>query len=450
MFGPTSMGDNWGCVGTRGYMCQRYMRSTEYGNRSEVYSLGVVLLELITGKVQEGAEIDLFNTFIEDELPPLRQALDQRLASANDPWPEHVADEICGIAQDCLLRHRDRIDMQTAMRRLNRLAADFAVLTPADQRFQDMEQELVCLRLRETVRREATIATNPQAYQTCQICMDDFDLAGGLECLGTGPRHFLCDTCLTTFVASLTGAEQRDIFERHNHINCPVPDCSMHAPGHDAFPASAIGGHVSSAVFSAHIMNLARMERWRLEGVTEPIIEGVNQALDQQDQDLADQVAQMNILRQMVEDAAASDAAAAAASDAATAAAIDATERAAIARRARQAEYAEEANVAAAAANCAAETVRRARLLAREAEEVRTLAPQGGSTLLDQARNDVSRPCPGIVQRTGAPCRTPIERIIGCDHMTCTQCGHEFCYICLVPSRSTACPGVGMPHTPIL
>ncbi|KAF3046711.1 hypothetical protein E8E11_007248 [Didymella keratinophila] len=39
--------------------------------------------------------------------------------------------------------------------------------------------------------------------------------------------------------------------------------------------------------------------------------------------------------------------------------------------------------------------------------------------------------CPG--------CKRPVEKINGCDHMTCTKCRHEFCWKCLasykVPGR---------------
>ena len=45
------------------------------------------------------------------------------------------------------------------------------------------------------------------------------------------------------------------------------------------------------------------------------------------------------------------------------------------------------------------------------------------SSLNYQKKN--TKPCPS--------CKSQIEKSIGCDHMTCTKCEYEFCYICLGP-----------------
>lgn len=51
---------------------------------------------------------------------------------------------------------------------------------------------------------------------------------------------------------------------------------------------------------------------------------------------------------------------------------------------------------------------------------------------LDQASADFidlnTKGCPG--------CKSRIEKNEGCDHMTCTRCGHEFCWLCLADYNS--------------
>ncbi len=35
-------------------------------------------------------------------------------------------------------------------------------------------------------------------------------------------------------------------------------------------------------------------------------------------------------------------------------------------------------------------------------------------------------------------CTVPIEKNEGCQHMTCTQCRHEFCWVCLRPWKNSS------------
>ena len=37
----------------------------------------------------------------------------------------------------------------------------------------------------------------------------------------------------------------------------------------------------------------------------------------------------------------------------------------------------------------------------------------------------------GVASRPRVQCHKPIEKNSGCMHMTCAQCRHEFCWLCL-------------------
>jgi len=46
--------------------------------------------------------------------------------------------------------------------------------------------------------------------------------------------------------------------------------------------------------------------------------------------------------------------------------------------------------------------------------------------------SQLTKKCPG----KGGRCGWNIEKKGGCDHMTCTKCLHEFCWICMAPYNS--------------
>lgn len=47
--------------------------------------------------------------------------------------------------------------------------------------------------------------------------------------------------------------------------------------------------------------------------------------------------------------------------------------------------------------------------------------------------NRNTKKCPG--------CKVNIEKNEGCNHMTCRQCKHEFCWICFVDWKTHCSPG---------
>ncbi len=53
-------------LGTPGYMCPTYQRTLNFEAKSEIYSFGMVLLELLTGRIQS-YENDLFAVYIDED-----------------------------------------------------------------------------------------------------------------------------------------------------------------------------------------------------------------------------------------------------------------------------------------------------------------------------------------------------------------------------------------------
>ena len=55
--------------GTAGYLCHQYVNSGVYDAKAEVYSFGIVLLELLSGRLQ-GAGGDFFDWSELDDVEP--------------------------------------------------------------------------------------------------------------------------------------------------------------------------------------------------------------------------------------------------------------------------------------------------------------------------------------------------------------------------------------------
>ena len=65
--------------------------------------------------------------------------------------------------------------------------------------------------------------------------------------------------------------------------------------------------------------------------------------------------------------------------------------------------------------------------------ENRAIIAGDDALLLEYARREGWKQCPG--------CNTMIELTVGCNHITCGSCNHEFCFSCLSPwdQRSHQC-----------
>jgi len=256
-----------GRFGTPGYKCPRYEESGGYDDKSEAYSYGIVLLELITGEVQNHRR-SLYTVFIEDEDEELEAAFDARAGE----WPGPVKTELASMARECLDKYKKRCGLGAVLQRLVRLELAHCTPTVEEVHLAEARAEL------DRLRGAAQVATATSALQqrTCQVCYCECDLAAGVECsppAGAAP-HFLCNGCLAQYVgeqvANHTDANLRR-FEQRGGVRCshfiapragqPVVAESCRAP---VYTDAALAAHLPETTFALYFQAKAKVAEQRI------------------------------------------------------------------------------------------------------------------------------------------------------------------------------------------
>jgi len=186
----TIMSTRGASLGTPGYMCPTYLRTKKFDAKSEIYSLGMVLVELLLGRVQGVDDDDLFGIYIEEETP-ISSDLDVRAGL----WIPACAEQLEMLARECLATYKRRIaTMMAVMRRLIGLEKEFCCATAEEMRLTrlagEMQRELEALRFEATTQSEA----REKEQQVCCICFDNVPVSAGLGCERTA-EHFICVDC---------------------------------------------------------------------------------------------------------------------------------------------------------------------------------------------------------------------------------------------------------------
>lgn len=193
--------------GTPGYTCQTYQQFGVYDTKAEIFSLGIVLLELFTGIVTDpGKRIFLHNEYETKKGLKQEITMDSRCSFYGDQ--RHLAEaqrrylELCGRS---IVTHGLRVaDMVTVVRELTEL-----LRSTSGNSYEHAERENRKLRrafegeqrtrLRSRQRLEEEAKRN---RRKCLVCYDpEVDVSTGLECKSNA-KHFLCQTCIESMVES--------------------------------------------------------------------------------------------------------------------------------------------------------------------------------------------------------------------------------------------------------
>jgi len=264
-----------GVLGTPGYMCPHYLRDMQFDRKSEVFSLGVVLLEIASGRVQGAGGV-----FLEDLLR------DGDLSEADGrvgEWPNACFERFLELAKGCVARKDRRISsMLAVMREANDIVEAFCKPTEEEllqqRELARMQQEsdrgkadaVLLERLkgeleahsaalsahRRDQREAAELARRQerermQRRKVCLVCTDEFGAEEGAVC-PAGAQHFMCAPCFSREIVAQTQPDQVAFFKRAGlRIRCRPCAGGDGPPVESFFQVGDLTRHLSEEAFCA-------------------------------------------------------------------------------------------------------------------------------------------------------------------------------------------------------
>ena len=219
---------NNGVPGTMGYKCPRYEGGDKFSEKSEVFSFGIVLMELIVGDVTivGKRQKNFYFHFCEDEEEDLVDAFDPR-AEGDGEWPETARKGLAALIEGCTKKPAKRMDLQAAMNQLRYLETEHCAETASEKMLGTMRGErdraVAAGQIQDAARDAA-------ATKECEICMcDGFQGKDGVECEA---GHFYCASCyeqtLLPELAAISASTDRlqEHRRRGGKMQCPMASVS--------------------------------------------------------------------------------------------------------------------------------------------------------------------------------------------------------------------------------
>jgi serine/threonine protein kinase len=192
-------------VGTEGYICPDYKQKGNYTAASDVYSLGVVFVELILG-VKQNSERDFFFKYVCDDqyLPRSEPAkMLQNDADPNVEWPTNVLSQVCDSALGCMsfssVGRPKAGELASKLSQLRYLhfatSNNFDPSLEADtQQLEDPNDGVPC-KLCHKIVTAGVWCSNADSHWTCTACLvnvihDQVDKGGNeIKCAIEGCLH---------------------------------------------------------------------------------------------------------------------------------------------------------------------------------------------------------------------------------------------------------------------
>ncbi|CAE7597472.1 CRK20 [Symbiodinium natans] len=235
-----------GFRGTPGFMCPRYIDTGAFNDKSEVYSIGVTILQLITAQMDFAAELPDGSTLRD----LIEEADGERIAANHDRRvalgaSADVVQRLSSMAAAAVERFPRRVRLLPLLRQAREAreggATEVAEVTALKSEVERMSAELRGLRLQEQVaqlaRAEAAEAERAERRQ-CELCFEEASLdVNSLVCPN---GHLICTDCapemVRTFLERVGASDAMldDHRERGGFIPCvrrhPAfqPQCNSH------------------------------------------------------------------------------------------------------------------------------------------------------------------------------------------------------------------------------